>query len=184
MSFLLIFLSEAAAPARQPYVIQETGRTIVGYWEERGVQSGGKVRVELDTPWLSTPQWEMVTLKNLVSAPVAERPAKTAERRKRGFEEAGLVQLSDTVAVPKEDYELAQRAREMAGVDKPQGEDGEVAVETDAEEIIPTGAVASRPGSGPPLPGFWEQWGGHIGLVVVAVLLTGLVVRMTFLAAD
>ena len=52
--------------------------------------------------------------------------------------------------------------------------------------FVPHGApmFAAEPGVAPPLPGFFEQWGAHIGLLLVAVLLTGLVVRMAFLSGD
>ncbi|MCX5772642.1 MAG: hypothetical protein NTZ09_20550 [Candidatus Hydrogenedentes bacterium] len=182
LSFLLIAAMQAAAggQARQPYVIQlNEGRELVGFWEQRGTQSGGKVRVELDKPWAQGPQWEMIAQSSVVSA-TPERQSATIKRLQKGWNEAGFV-LVNHLPVPKDKYELAQRARQMAGLDGGEGEQAE-AVETSGADVA--GAVATDPAATPPLPGFFEQWGAHIGLLLVAVLLTGLVVRMAFLSGD
>ena len=172
---------EAAAgnQARQPYVIQlNDGRELVGFWEQRETQSGGKVRVELDMPWAPVNKREMLPQSSVVSA-TPERPTATLKRIEKGWDEAGYVLVNDSIPVLKEKYELAQRARQMAGLD---GAEGEQAVETSGADVA--GAVTTEPRVAPPLPGFFEQWGAHIGLLLVAVLLTGLVVRMAFLSGD
>jgi len=186
VGFLFIIAMQAAAPqgaaddARQPYVIpMKDGTELVGFWEERGVQSGGVVRVELDEPW-NPHQWKMIAVKDLAEKPVPERPSVTAQRLEEGWKNAGYV-LVNGMPVLKEKFELAQRARTMAGLNSANEAQEPDPAETGA---VPAGAVATEPGAAPPLPGFFEQWGGHIGLIVVAVLLLWLVVRMTFLAAD
>ena len=188
IGFLLILAMQAGAPAgpanqaRQPYVIQlKDGRELVGFWEQRGTQSGGIVRVELDMPWAQGPQWEMIP-QSKVKSVTQERPKTTLKRIQKGWENAGYVWVNDFLQVPKDKYGLAQRARQMAGIDAAEGEQAVEVVETSATP--PTGAVATEPGAAPPLPGFFEQWGAHVGLLLVAVLLTGLVVRMAFLSGD
>lgn len=186
--FLFALAIHMAAPpvagedTHQPYVIvtQDGGerKERVGFWEERKEQSRRVVRVELDTPW--SPGYEMISLSDLAEPPVKERPSLTAERLEKGWADAGF-KLVNGKPVLIAQYELAQRARKMAGLDS---EDGGKEPEPAEAGPVPAGAVATEPGEGPPLPGFFEQWSGHIGLVVVALLLTWLVVRMTFLAAD
>jgi hypothetical protein len=185
ISFLLIILATGVAAggeARQAYVIQlKDGQQLVGFWDEKGTQSGGKVRVELDMPWMPDRQWAMISLSNVVSAD-PERPTVTNKRRQKGFEDAGQV-LVNGLAVPRDKYDLALRARRMAGIEGAEGEQDAEAVEVSTAPPIDT--EATEPGvAPPPIPGFFEQWGAHIGLLLVAVLLTGLVVRMAFLSGD
>jgi len=183
IGFLLILAMQAGAAnqARQPYIIQlSDGRELVGFWEEKGTQSGGKVRVELDTPW-NPGQWEMISQSNVVSA-TPERPKTTLKRIQKGWDEAGFVLVNGVLPVPKPKYKLEQRARQMAGLDGAEGEQAVELPETSGADAA--GAVTTEPGSAPPLPGFFERWGAHIGLLLVAVLLTGLVVRMAFLSGD
>ncbi|HUW59638.1 MAG TPA: hypothetical protein VMZ06_01430 [Candidatus Bathyarchaeia archaeon] len=185
ISFLLILAMQAGAgnQDRQPYVIQlKDGTELVGFWEQRETQSGGKVRVELDTPWIQGPQRKMISQSDIISAPTQERPTATLNRRQKGYADAGLVQVSDSLVVPRDNYDRAQRARQMAGLDAAEGEQAVETGETSGADMA--GAVTAEPGVAPPRPGFFEQWGAHIGLLLVAVLLTGLVVRMAFLSGD
>ena len=189
IGFLLILTMQAAAagpadPAHQPYVIQlKDGNELYGFWDERTVQGGGKVTVELDEPWMPTRQRKILSLSD-VAATFKERDSTTAKRRQKGYEDAGQVLINGSLAVPTAKYELVQRARQMAGLDAAEGEQDADDVEVSGTDVA--GAViTAEPGSAPPpLPGFFEQWGAHIGLLLVAVLLTGLVVRMAFLSGD
>jgi hypothetical protein len=73
----------AGNQARQPYVIPlKDGTAFVGFWEQKSTQSGGKVRVELDTPW-KPGQRKTISLSNVVSA-TQERPTATLNRIQMG----------------------------------------------------------------------------------------------------
>ena len=182
ISFLLVVAIQAAGggEGRQPYVIQLKDGEVVGFWNERGIQSGGVVRVELDMPWRKPDrQWKMIPMNTVVGEPVEERESATAQRRQKGYADAGLVALANGMVVAKDKYDLAQRARQLAGLNAGEGEEDTGADGAEGEQDA--GEVEAA--AAPPV-GFFERWGAHIGLLLVAVLLTGLVVRMAFLSGD
>lgn len=179
--FLLIVVAmQAGAPAdagaqpRQPYVIQtKDGSSFVGFWEEKKAYGPGKVRVEVDEPW-NARRFEVVVESEVTEATREWRQA-TEQRIKKGWEAAGFVLINGGVPVSARQFELAQRARKMAGIDPPD-EGNEI------QAAVPENSVPAEPTASPP-PGFFQQWGAHIGLLLVAVLLIGLVARMTFSSA-
>lgn len=192
LGFLLILAMQAGAPGdaaaqvRQPYVIQLKGGTsFVGFWEEKKAYGPGKSRVEVDEPW--NPRRFEVVVESEVTEATREWRQATEQRIKKGWEAAGYVLLDGGVPVSAAQFELAKRAREMAGVDAPEGVDAGGDVEAEASGAEASGAegvVTTEPASGAPASGFFDRWGAHIGLLLVAVLLTGLVVRMTFLSGE
>ncbi len=101
-----------------------------------------------------------------------ERPKDRYARVKKWFEDLGYVEIADWKFYPKQEVDWARKAREMAGIDKP---------EEPAQPLEPP-KPAPQPVPAAP-PGFFVQWGGHGALLVVSLLLILLTYR-TLIAVE
>jgi hypothetical protein len=164
-----------APPARTAYsIILENGKQLHGFWEERQELAEGSVRVELDTPW--APGFEIIRESEIVSTGV-ERGKAREDRILEGWKSAGFT-LVEGRPIPTVEVELANRAREMAGV----GQNSE-SVPAQAVDILPAApepaaaAVAVTESAS-----IARRWGGQVAIVAVALLLAGVIVKALILS--
>lgn len=165
----------ASVRERRSYIIiLKNGQELPGFWEQRTELPNDMVRVELDTPW--EPGTKMFKNSDVEGAPGAERPERRKDRIRKGWEERGYTEVNG-VYYPKTEVELAQRARQMAGVtDKPvetELDAVEPAQETINEAVQETGAPDSSQG--------WKLIVGYVGVVGVAALFVAVVIRKMIL---
>ena len=165
----------AASNARETYLITaDNDREYAVFWDERQAKGNDVYLVELDTPWTTEPVFEIVKNVTKISA---ERPRNREERIKREAAAAGFTQVRPGYYVPSYEVALAARAREMAGI-------------TDQGDVARASPVGVTPRAASVTPQVRDQepkgvvahWGPHVGVVGVALLLAGLVVRFLLVA--
>ena len=125
--------------------------------------------VKIDEPWNGSEERRLrssrITSKDKESRRARER------RISKGWEENGGVEVeteNGTRWVHKAEYELATRAREMAGViDAGPSSETDRAVEAGQSESPPATDAT---------PGFLELWGKHLAVIAAAAALSALVV--------
>lgn len=162
-------------PARTTFtIILENGQQLHGFWEERQKLSGGSVRVELDTPW--APGHEIIRESEVRSAG-AERAKAREDRIIRGWKEAGFT-LIEGHPIPTVEVELANRAREMAGVGH--AEETVPAQSVESLPVAPQSAAPEAVVTEPPKPA--RGWVGQAAIVAVALLLAGVILKTLVLS--
>jgi hypothetical protein len=154
-------------------IILPDGKKLPVFWEERQEQtSADYVRVQIDAPWEPTPQyWQGKVSSITVSG--KERAAARERRLADGWKAAGF-DLVNGRYIPKTEVELAQRARQMAGVAETSST-APPSPSASSDNVSQATAPASVKDS--VAPGFLAQWGAHIGLVIVAGLILALLAR-------
>ena len=163
------------------------GKKLPVFWDERQEQQGSDwVRVQIDEPWDATPQFWQGKL-SAVTVSGKERPSAREKRRKEGWDKNGFVEI-DGHYVLKTEVDLAQRAREMAGITGMPGRgpaDSHIVgvaqkLQAGAESASGHGLQhrdAADPGAAAKHSGSGGRWAAAAGLVAVAALLITLVVR-------
>ena len=166
----------AASNARKTYLISaDNEKEYAVFWDERQAKGNDVYLVELDTPWTAEPVFEIVKNVTKISA---ERPRNREERITRQAAAAGFTEVRPGFYVPSYEVALAARAREMAGLTD----------QADVARVSPVGPAPERAVSvAPPVrdqepKGVVAQWGPHVGVMVVALVLIGLVVRFLLMA--
>lgn len=170
---LAILLAATQTPAgdhaspKTPYVITlRDGTEFVGFWDQRRAFSDKGVEVELDSPW--QPGVKRIRTDDVKDAPIRELPQAREERRAKALKAAGLAEVNGKY-VSESELRLAERAREMAGVGAKQPANS--APELSPEPAAPETAEAEPAAR----PGFLSLWGPHIGIVLAAGILIGLI---------
>ena len=163
--------------SRPTYIIRSEGEDYAVFWEERQDKGNGWCRVELNAPWLAEPQFE--NFRESEVTVFRERDRSREQRIKRGWRDAGFTEISPGNYVSTYEVDLAQRARDMAGV-------------TPADDAAPEPPRAANADAAPApqeIPetntrGFVAEWGPHAVLIFVALLLVTLVARTLLFSAD
>ena len=177
IAYLLIALAamdmaqpEAAPePGRKSYILTlQNGERRGVFWDERKELGNNIVRVELDTPW--KPGFDNIK-KSDIADYGSERQSAREDRIRQGWLDAGYTQVNGKPVLITE-VELAQRARQMAGVTDassapPPSPETEETAQPVVSEAPPK--MAER--------GLLAEWGPHIGVAAMALLLIGLVAK-------
>jgi hypothetical protein len=154
-------------------VILPDGEKLPVFWEERQEQtSADYVRVQIDAPWDPAPQYWQGKMSS-ITVSRKERPDARERRRAEGWKAAGF-DLVNGRYIPKTEVELAQRARQMAGVTETSST-AALSPSASSDDVLQT--TAPGPVEDSAAPGFFAQWGAHIGLVIVAGLFLVLLAR-------
>ncbi len=165
---------DTAPPPPQPvYEIRVEGQKepIYGFVSEEDWKKS-LARVTLDMPWASEPDVRNVNPDK--ASRQKERPRSRQRRLERQALAAGFERLGDKY-YPIKEIQWAQRARDMAGIRDHTPVEGAVDV-PDAVESAP--AVPTTPSQSPvPTPGLIQRWWMHVGLVIVALVLVGLIAK-------
>ncbi len=178
-SLLAILITLAAVGAKAPenrtttIVKFSDGTTAAVFWDDRQEQVGKDwVRVQFDEPWLSQPRY----WKGRESTLTVERTERQSDREKRiraGWEQVGFVEVNGQ-RVPIAEAQLADRAKEMAGLNQKQP----AAAPSPLAETSVQGATTQPP----PPPSFITLWGAHIVVLVCAAILLVVIIKVFFLA--
>lgn len=127
--------------------------------------------VRIDEPWNGSEERRLRSSR--ITSKHTENPRARERRISKGWEENGGVEAeteNGTRWVHKAEYELAMRAREMAGViDTDPSSDTDRAVEARESESESTHAEIAT-------LGFLDLWGKHLAVFVLAAALAVLVV--------
>ncbi|NIA15592.1 MAG: hypothetical protein GWP08_16135 [Nitrospiraceae bacterium] len=182
-ALITVLLVANAAPgdsqpgeARQIYVlILNNGTKLPCFWDEKITPPGGtSYRVEIDTPWLPENKKKLINESDIAEGPFREKASARAKR----IAAAGYTVIDGAYYLTSE-VELAQRAREMAGVretsDAPEDPPPPVRV----EELDVPSAESQPPEQA---PAFVQQWGLKAGVILVALALMIAVAKFTLLA--
>jgi len=122
----------------------------------------------IDTPW--TPQPPRNAFLNKLRERVREAPVLRRGRLEKGWEQAGYLFVQTPAGlrpVLKQELVYAERAAAME----------------EALDAAPDGAAASQEdplsleGGGEGPPGLVRQWGGHVAVMVMGLILAGLVLK-------
>lgn len=148
------------------------GTTAAVFWDDRQKQVGKDwIRVEYDEPWLSQPRY----WKGRESDVSVERTERQNDREKRiraGWEQVGFVEVNGR-RVPKTEAELAQKAKEMAGLNQ----------ENPTPAPPPAAEAPAHNVTAPPrAPGFVALWGAHIAVLACAAILLAVALKVFFLS--
>lgn len=168
----LAFLAQGdtGPPDELPWrlMLKDTGEVFYAFFEAEDWDSRQmRIKVLLDEPWKSREDRAVFVVKANIDQETMERErAWPRERRiEEGWKAAGGI-LVETETGPDwvlaSEWELAQEARRLAGVDERPAEE---APEEWVEDEAPV-----------PEPGFFATWGPHLFIVVVAGGLSILVV--------
>ena len=127
----------------------------------------------LDEPWLPVNQRNLKLHRAEYKGSYLEEPGPRKARIRKGWLAHGGVEVDTPDGrawVHKEEYELAQRA-------------GEIAAAAARADEAPSTVAPARPAEGEEagLPGFWAQWWMHIAIVCGALALSALVIWATML---
>lgn len=135
--------------------------------------SQGVYRLTLDTPWAPG---EKYFADAQIKEFVPERLDQRQKRLQEGWDKQGYV-LFEGRPIPKREMELAQRARQMAGI-----EDGNKrALPPPTENALPEPAPLDS--SIEPRPsGIFARWGLHAAIVIMSALLLAVVARKMIFA--
>ncbi|MDK1021189.1 MAG: hypothetical protein QGD90_06090 [Candidatus Hydrogenedentes bacterium] len=124
----------------------------------------------LDEPWLPVNQRYLKLHRSDYEGFYPEESSTRKSRIRKGWlaHEGVEVETSEgRIWVHKQDYELAQRA-------------GEIAAAAYADEAQPTAAPPEPTQEGDAAPlGFWAEWGMHIAIVTAALALSAVVIWAT-----
>ncbi len=136
------------------------------------------VKVRRDEPWLGPAGGDEVSIRAKdIEDRYLEPAGARRDRIRKGWEEHGGIEIETANGpgwVLKEEYELAEKARRMAGAAPVPSPDGT----PPADEVAPA-ENAPAPGVSP--PGFLSQWGVHLGIAAAATALLALVARTLIL---
>jgi hypothetical protein len=135
--------------------------------------SKGVYRLTLDTPWAPGEKYFAdAQIKDFV----AERSETREKRIQAGWEKQGFL-LIQGQPVPKREVELAQRARQMAGI-----EDGKEHALPPPPENVSTEPDPSEATAEPAAGGVLARWGVHAAVLVVGAVLLAAVARAMIFA--
>ena len=161
---------------RRSFVITpEEGAPFYGFYDDAKEVSGGGISIELDTPWAPGTR---IIKKTAIKAYEEETPEERTKRVSEGIQNAGLAYVHGRFYNAAE-VQLAERAREMAGIKKtagtktenPDGDVHETQPGNSAEIVQPNPDLKTK-------AGVWTQWGTHMGIVLLALILIGGVVYL------
>ena len=159
---------------RRSFVITpEEGAPFYGFYDDAKEVSGGGLSIELDTPWAPGTR---IIKKTAIKAYEEETPEERTKRVSEGIQNAGMAYVNGRFYNATE-VQLAERAREMAGIKKtadtksedPDGEVRETQSGNSAEIVQPNPDSKTKTGG-------LAQWKTHIGIVLLALILIGGVV--------
>jgi len=175
LAILVAFLSVGAGETgdRPTAIVKfpDEETTVAVFWEDRQRQAGKDwCRVQYDEPWLSQPRYWKGTESDVTVVREPERPADRERRIREGWEKVGFIEVNGQ-RVSAAEAQLADRAREMAGLNR------EAAAATPLADEAP---VQDSSVPLPPAPGFLKRWGAHAAVFVCAALLLAVVVRVLF----
>ncbi len=129
-----------------------------------------RIEVVFDTPW--NPQPSFPTVLSRVREYTYEPPALRRKRLEQGWDAAGYV-FMDTPdgrrPILRQEIELARRARDMAA-------SVEARLRPQPVEITPD-ETPHLPGLSPGSPGWMRQWGGHITMALIGIVLAAIVLK-------
>ncbi len=168
---------EEQMPETLPRVIElHDGKAIVGYIDQDNWQSEPMVVVRLDEPWTTGRRTQSIVPAN-VQDKGPEARNEWLRRHKEGWANAGYVNLGtdrDAYYVLKADFELAQRANELAGAEV----EAVVAVPVTEESSSESAVVEA---GAPEMPSAAMLWWPHVAIVAGALALGGVAVWFGFL---
>ena len=159
--------------SRRTYVITpEEGAPFFGFYDDAKEVTGGGLSIELDTPWAPNTR---IIKKTAIKSSEAERPEERNKRVSEGIRNAGLAYVNGLFYNAAE-VQLAERAREMAGIGKTAGAANEPPT-GEAQEVQSAGTVEGDQANGDnkAKSAIIAQWGTHIGIVLLASILLGIV---------
>lgn len=155
------------------FVREDTAETLHVLLDPKDLTQTNRVflRVVLDAPWLP---WDQRRIRIRISdyndhAP--ELPREHDMHIREGWQENSGIEIESAdglIWVHKEEYDLAQRAGEIAATAAHADEAPSTVAPAGPAEVEETG-----------LPGFWAQWWMHIAIVCGAVALSALVIWAT-----
>lgn len=162
--------------ARATYVITlRNNKEWALFWEDRKELGEGVYSVEVDSPW----DPKTVTVRDSeVTDERRERPSRRKSRIEEELRKLGITEVSPGYYVSTDEARLAQRAREMAGVNDT-SEASPAPLAAPAETSVPaslpkeTGAPQTRE----PV----ATWAPHAAVVIAALVLIALVVKFVLL---
>jgi len=135
--------------------------------------SQGVYRLTLDTPWAPG---EKYFADAQIREFVPERLDQRQKRIKEGWDKQGYVLVEDR-PIPKREMELAQRARQMAGVEVTDKRALPPPIENALPESSPSESDAE-----PPSNGIVARWGLHAAILILGAVLLAVVMRTMILA--
>lgn len=165
------------SPSAVPWVLpmENTGETLHALVEESEWRKPW-MTVVLDEPW-DPPAERRIRQDDIAEDRYREPEHSRRKRIDEGWKRHGGVQVETEqglIWVHQEVWELASRARKLAGVSNPASAPEQDARETatvDVNETLSTPETADAEA-----PGFFALWGTHLAIIAAAVVLLAFVV--------
>lgn len=172
---LLLGQVEPGAAGMEPYVFVERGEAAGRLYVLVQLENLKQIRnpyidAILDEPWLPVEQRRLKLLRSDYEDFYPEVSSTRNRRIGEGWKAHGGVEVDTPegrIWVHKEEYELAQRAEELAA-----------AVYRDDTAASVQGAAPVEDASREPL-GFWAEWGIHVAIIGGTAVLIALVIWAT-----
>ena len=159
----------------EPYVFVESGDTSKKLYvlvdpKDLAQLDRPQLRVIVDEPWLPRDQRERRIWRNRYEGHYEQKPGPRTHRIRKGWEKNGGIEIDSAegpIWVHKQEYELAQRAEEIAAA-------------AYADEAPPSTAPPEPAQEEDAAPlGFWAEWRIHVAIIGAAVVLAALVIWAT-----